>query len=120
MTAEIKAILTAVAIAVCVALGGSVVWVFTRDTIHRQESAIADLTADNSALTIANKALQAQSATRASRNAATAATTKARNESIDTALTGAAAWGAERVPDGVAAALGVYPSSGTASGTASP
>lgn len=111
---RLKAALIALALGLAVALGASVVWVVTRDTIHRQEGAIADLTATVKAQKIANAALLSQSEVRATRNAATAARTKERTDALNTALKANGPWAAQRVPDDVAAALGVYgPAGGT-------
>lgn len=107
---QLKAILIAAALAVCVALGAGVVWVCTRDTIHQQEQAIADLTAQVAAQKVANAALLSQSSTRATRNAATSARTKERSNALDQALAANPTWAAERVPVDVSAALGVFPS----------
>lgn len=104
---RLKAALIALALSLAVALGASVVWVVTRDTIHQQEGTIADLTAVVKAQKIANAALLSQSAVRATRNAATAARTKERTDALDTALKANPTWAAQRVPDDVAAALGV-------------
>jgi len=104
----IKPYLIAAALCLCTLLGGSVVWVYTRDTLHRLQDANTALSGQVKALRVANTALLSQSETRAARNAATAARTKERSDALDNALKANPTWAAQRVPDDVAAALGVY------------
>lgn len=117
---QLKMYLIAAALAVCVALGGGVVWVFTRDTVHRLEQANADLTAQVAAQKVANAALLSQSATRATRNAATAARTQGRQNALDSSVTSNATWAAQNVPVDVAAALGVFPTADAAKPASGP
>jgi len=117
---QFKVYLIAGLLAVAVAVGAGVSWVFTRDTLHRQEQAILDLTAQVKAERAARTALLAQSSTRAARNAVTAAQTKERTDALNQALAANPTWAAQRVPVDVAAALGVLPSADEAKPASGP